>query len=392
MFAMNDHTTKNCHETTRDQSADEKGRKTRSVQGSCCHTEPEPAKSSGCCDSGESSASKPRADWLLRICGSLVALFCLLGLVLPASSPEWLTSPSQSVLELMTTMAPGLVLAVIFVGLLSFVPRELVTGLLGKGNSVGGVFRATAAGVLLDLCSHGILMVGTKLYERGASVGQVMAFLIASPWNSLSLTIVMITLMGWGWTLTFLLASMLIGVISGLVFDRLCAGGILPMNPNQPEQDEQPKPLIPQFKELFASIQWNRQGAAKMVTMGLRESRMVFRWLFFGVLLAVAIRTFVPMETYQQLFGPTLGGLLLTLVAATIIEVCSEGSTPIAADLLTRAGAPGNSFTFLMAGVSTDYTEIMILRDATGGWKIPLFLPLITLPQILILGYLLNQF
>ncbi|TQV84035.1 MerR family transcriptional regulator [Exilibacterium tricleocarpae] len=31
-----------------------------------------------------------------------------------------------------------------------------------------------------------------------------------------------------------------------------------------------------------------------------------------------------------------------TLVAATAIEVCSEGSTPIAADLMTRARAPGN--------------------------------------------------
>ena len=71
---------------------------------------------------------------------------------------------------------------------------------------------------------------------------------------------------------------------------------------------------------------------------------MVFRWLLFGLLLATAIRATVPMDTYQTLFGPTAIGLLLTLVAATIIEVCSEGSTPIAADILTRAAAPGNSF------------------------------------------------
>lgn len=31
---------------------------------------------------------------------------------------------------------------------------------------------------------------------------------------------------------------------------------------------------------------------------------------------------------------------------AIIFEVCSEGSTPIAVDLLTRAKAPGNSFAF----------------------------------------------
>ena len=43
-----------------------------------------------------------------------------------------------------------------------------------------------------------------------------------------------------------------------------------------------------------------------------------------------------------------------------------------------------------MAGASTDYTEVMVLRDATSSWKFALFLPLATLPQILLIGWLLN--
>ena len=83
-------------------------------------------------------------------------------------------------------------------------------------------------------------------------------------------------------------------------------------------------------------------------------------------------------------------GLFLTLLATTVIEVCSEGSTPVGAELVTRAGAPGNGFTFLMAGVSTDYTEVLVLREVTKSWKIALSLPLITVPQILLLGYIMN--
>ena len=104
------------------------------------------------------------------------------------------------------------------------------------------------------------------------------------------------------------------------------------------------------------------------------------------------IQAFVPTEHLQNYFGPTLLGLGFTLVATTIIEVCSEGSTPIAADLLTRANAPGNAFTFLMAGVSTDYTEIMSLKETTKSWKISLFLPLITVPQVLVLSWIMNQY
>ena len=68
------------------------------------------------------------------------------------------------------------------------------------------------------------------VFTLGASIGQVMAFLIASPWNSLSLTIVMITLIGLGWTLLFILLSVLIGLISGLIFDALVRRNKLPGN------------------------------------------------------------------------------------------------------------------------------------------------------------------
>ena len=119
---------------------------------------------------------------------------------------------------------------------------------------------------------------------------------------------------------------------------------------------------------------------------------MVVRWILFGVLLASLVRAFVSPELFATYFGPTLLGLGVTILVATVLEVCSEGSTPIAADILTRAGAPGNSFAFLMGGVSTDYTEIMILRDTTKSWKVALFLPLITLPQVIFLGWLINVF
>ena len=110
----------------------------------------------------------------------------------------------------------------------------------------------------------------------------------------------------------------------------------------------------------------------------------------FGMVLAALIKTFVSQDVMQTWFGATLVGLGLTLVAATVIEVCSEGLLPVAADLLTRANAPGNAFTFMTAGVSTDYTEIMVLKDTTKSWKLALILPLITIPQILVLGYILN--
>jgi uncharacterized membrane protein YraQ (UPF0718 family) len=124
---------------------------------------------------------------------------------------------------------------------------------------------------------------------------------------------------------------------------------------------------------------------------GLKDSTMILRWIFFGTVMAATFRALLTPEQFGTYFGPTMLGLLLTLVATTVIEVCSEGSSPIAADLVTRAGAPGNGFVFLMAGVATDYTEILSIRERTRSWKVALFLPVVTVPQVVVIGWVLNR-
>ncbi len=302
---------------------------------------------------------------------------------------DWYHTLSYSVYELVNTMWVGILLGVLMVALLAKIPREFVMSVLGTQKGTIGILRATAAGVLLDLCNHGILMVGAKLYERGASLGQVIAFLVASPWNSFSLTLILIALIGLPWTLGFILLSMLIAVVTGLVFDTLVGRGFLPKNQNKTDIPSDFR-FWQQAKIGLRQTHFTPSYISKMLLEGIKGSRMVLRWILFGIVLAGLVRAFVSPEQFGTYFGPTLAGLGLTVLIATIMEVCSEGSTPIAADLLTHANAPGNSFAFLMTGVSTDYTEIMVLKDTTKSYKAALFLPMITVPQVFLIGWLIN--
>lgn len=359
------------------------------VVSSCCGTaatSAAPASAGGCCDTGPSK----KIDWIFWVCAPAVALGYA-GYYLAGDStvlPVWLTTMFHTSHEMVHAMWWGILSAAFFVGLLGRIPRELVMSVLGKGGTGKGVVRATIAGLMLDLCNHGILMVGMKLYERGASIGQVMAFLIASPWNSLTLTLILVGLIGLQWTLLFIAASMVIAWISGLIFDRLVKTGHLPANPNQ--VTESATAFMPALKQTWADHDWSPRSLLAMFWQGLKESKTVLRWVVFGVVLVALLRAFVPEDSFGTWFGATFTGLILTLLATTVIEVCSEGSSPIAADLFNRAGAPGNAFTFLMAGAATDYTEIMSLKDTTSSWKIALFLPLVTVPQVLLIGWLMN--
>ncbi len=344
---------------------------------------------SSCC--GQGQQSKRKVDVVFTGSLLLVTLFYVTHLVIEYAgvSLPFIQTFALDVFTIMNSMWWGLALGVVFVALVGAVPKELVMSALGKGGTVKGLARATVAGVMLDLCSHGVLMVGAKLYKRGASLGQVMAFLIASPWNSFSLMLILWALIGWQWMLAFLLLSMVIAFVSGVVFDRLVQKGVLASNPNTFDMPEDYHFKNEALKALKTANK-SPKNLLQILKTGMEDAKVVIKWLMFGVLLAAAVRAVMDGEMFATYFGATLLGLAVTTLAATVIEVCSEGSVPFAADIFNKAEAKGNAFAFLMAGVSTDYTEIMVLRETFGEWKRALFLPLITLPQILVLAFAIN--
>jgi uncharacterized membrane protein YraQ (UPF0718 family) len=200
----------------------------------------------------------------------------------------------------------------------------------------------------------------------------------------------MFALIGLNWTLAFIALSMLLAISTGWLFDYFEKKGTLPSSGINTELPEDFR-FWPSAKQKLKKVNWNKKLAKNIVKNDLSSSRMVIRWLLFGVLLASAIRGFVSLEDFQTYFGPSLIGLGATLIVATIIEVCSEGSTPIATDLLTRANAPGNSFAFLMTGIAIDFTEVIVIKDSMKSWKIALLLPLLTVPQVLVVAIILNK-
>ncbi len=305
--------------------------------------------------------------------------------------PEWWHVFGHTCYEMLERAWWGVLFGIVAVAVIGRVPSELVAAVLGRGGTHSGLLRAVAAGVALDLCNHGILMVGMSLYKRGASLGQTMAFLIASPWNSLSLTLILAALIGWGWMLLFIGLSVVVALITGWIADRLVEAGKIPANPNAVNLPADYR-MGPALRGVMHSLKPGFANYSSLFKEGLGGSRMVLRWILFGFVLTGLIRAFVPEAVFEQTFGPSVAGLFLTLLATTVLEVCSEGSSPIAADLLTRAHAPGNAFVFLMAGAATDYTEIVSLRATTSSWKASLALPLISTPQVLLLGWLIQHF
>ncbi len=260
-----------------------------------------------------------------------------------------------------------------------FVPGGFINRALG-GRSILSLFRAVLAGFLLSACSHGILAIAMQLYKKGASVAATMTFLLASPWANLPVTVLLFSFFGWQ-ALLFVVGAMLVALVTGIIFLGLEQAGLIEGSREYAIEGSTEWTAIHNF-DLNESVQGVYRGS-------LQLANMVLWWIIIGVLAAALIGAYVPHHIFMDYFGASFQGLSLTLLAATVIEVCSEGSSPIAFEIYNKVGVLGNPFVFLMAGVVTDYTEIGLIWSNIGR-KAAIWLPLVTVPQVLLLGYLFN--
>lgn len=272
-----------------------------------------------------------------------------------------------------------------------YVPKEYISYFLA-GESKRTILHAAFLGFLSSACSHGILALSMALYKKGASVAAVIAFLLASPWANLSVTFLLLGLFGLkGFVLIF--SAVLVAFVTGFLFQILARRHWIETNPNTL--------TVPKNFSVLSDIQtrWgSRQGKRRnwgQEVQGVLQSsgmlsEMVLPWTLLGVTMAGGVGAFVPETIFTRFFGPSVLGLLLTLFAATVIEICSEGSAPLVFELYRSGGAFGNAFVFLMAGVATDYTEIGLLW-ANIGKKTAFWMILLTVPQVLFLGFLFNH-
>jgi uncharacterized membrane protein YraQ (UPF0718 family) len=272
-----------------------------------------------------------------------------------------------------------------------YVPRSYISKHLSQHRK-RTIFYSVFLGFLASACSHGILALAMELYKKGASTPSVVAFLLASPWANLPITILLFGFFGIN-ALFFILAAILVALITGFVYqflDRRCLIECRVHGLRVPDIS-----VREDVRRRIRNYRLSAGGLRKDFTGVMRGSwsltRMVLWWLLIGILLAGVARAFIPHDLFLAYAGPGLAGLLVVLFFATIIEVCSEGSSPLAFEIYRQTGVFGNPFVFLMAGVSTDYTEIGLIASNIGR-RAALFLPLITVPQILVIGYLFNIF
>ena len=322
---------------------------------------------------------------------SIIVLSILTGLVILSYLFSFLVPFRNSLFIYVKTIWWAVILGFVLGGLIEqYIPRQYISYVLAQPKK-RTIFYSVFLGFLMSACSHGILALSIQLHKKGASGPAVVAFLLASPWANMTITIMLIGF--FGLKAFFIIGSaIIIAIITGLIFQVLERKGLIERNNNAVdiEKDfsikEDVKRKLKKYKFSIETIKSDIKGVYKGA---VSLADMVLWWVLIGVGIASIAGAYIPTEVFQSYMGPTFLGLLVTLILATIIEVCSEGSAPMAFEIFRQTRALGNSFVFLMAGVVTDYTEIGLIWHNIGR-KTAIWLPIISVPQVIIMGLIAN--
>jgi uncharacterized membrane protein YraQ (UPF0718 family) len=310
---------------------------------------------------------------------------------------------------------PFLAIGFLLSGLIhEFVPSKWVERRLG-GGGIKPILYSTLVGTILPICCLGSLPVAVSLRQKGARLGPVLAFLVATPATSISALLVTYGLLGLKFTTFIFFAVIAMGLVTGLV------GNLIKVRPKvfTPQEQQALDPVCGMSVEVGKAAKAEHGGETYYFCCShcqqAFESRPedyigaysrnvahrvkhVFRYAFvdmvkeigpellLGLALAALVTAVAPVGEFV---GAHLGGglgYLFSLGFGLIMYICSTASVPLVHAFVSQGMNIGAGMVLLLAGPITSWGTILVLRKEFGGRTLAIYLAVVS-GMSLALGY-----
>lgn len=233
--------------------------------------------------------------------------------------------------------------------------------LSGKKKGLG-YFLGALFGSVTPFCSCSSIPLFLGFTTARIPFGITMAFLITSPLINEIAVVLLWGLLGWKFTVIYVLVGMMAGILGGFFMDAIRAERwlqpfFLDIFNNPPACQatnavDSPQKLTLRHRHIFA---WG-----EMVTIFKR----VWKWVVLGVGIGAALHGFVPDDWFAQHLG---AGEWWTVPAAVLVAIPLysnvTGIVPIMESLLLKGLPIGTTLAFCMSAVAASIPEIMLLRQ-----------------------------
>ena len=324
---------------------------------------------------------------------------------------QYLTAFRIYLIDVLPFLAIGFLLS----GLIhEFAPSEWVEKHLG-GGGIKPILYSTLIGTILPICCLGSLPVAVSLRQKGARLGPVLAFLVATPATSITALLVTYGLLGLNFTIFIFFAVIAMGLVMGLVANKVEGKAKAIVTPAQPVLD----PVCGTSIEIGKAAKTEYSGETyyfccshcqqafehnpeEYMGRGSRQVahrlKHVFRYAFvdmvkeigpellLGLALAALVAAVAPVGEFV---GAHLGGglgYLFSLGFGLIMYICSTASVPLVHAFVSQGMNIGAGMVLLLAGPITSWGTMLVLRKEFGGRILAIYLVVVCVMS-LALGY-----
>lgn len=269
--------------------------------------------------------------------------------------------------QLLWQYLPYIFLSILFSALLAIYLTPKKLGKLLCFNKISGIIIASLLGAISPLSSYALIPFAGALLSLGFPLGAVSAFVISTP--LMNPTIFILTLRGLGleMALARLVATILIGIIAGLLAELLFKRSVLRENLAL---------KMPKSKAFWPTV-----GAM---------ARYMSKAFLLALLLASLVRVFLKPEAVAGLFGADKPwSISLAALLGVPFYTCGGATIPIVSSLIDLGMDRSAALAFFIAGPATNLPNVSAVF-LTFKWYFVLFYLLVSLLFAVLSGYLFN--
>ena len=274
---------------------------------------------------------------------------------------------------------PALAIGFFISGLVhELIPEDKVLKYLGTGG-VAPILYSTLIGTLLPVCCWGSLPIAVSFYKKGAKLGPILAFLVATPATSISALLVAYSVLGIKFAVYIFFAVIIMGITIGLIGNRIkYIPKSMPEKIACPHCEINPEHIHTHKKKFKDKI----ISALKYAYIELPKE--IGLELIIGILLAACVATFVPIGKIIKTYLGGWIGYVFSIVFGIVMYICSTATVPLVDSLMRQGMNPGAGMTLLLIGPVTSYGTILVLRKEYGMKILAIFITSLILISLLL--------
>lgn len=249
------------------------------------------------------------------------------------------------------------------------------------GYTAGSLF-----GAVTPFCSCSSIPMFLGFTAAGIPTGVTLSFLITSPLLNEVAIVLLGSILGIRFTITYLIAGVAVGILGGIFFDSIGADNMLqPMA--QKLHDGDHEQIVTGKKQNKMSMK-DRHAFAKDEALTIFSR--IWKWVIIGVGIGAGLHGFVPESWIVDHLGD---GAWWSVPAAVLLGIPlysnASGMIPIIETLLLKGLPVGTALAFMLSTVGASFPEFIMLKQVLKP-KLLVFLFIYFLIAFTFIGFIIN--